>query len=178
MFLLNSDGTIWMSQEQRGDQARRCVPSLLLFNFWWARVNCSLNFLFLAHGSGIRCGHLLLVAYLLQGLMYWDALLHTLVVTTHAFLTAQSSLTIHLWPLAFSPSTATFSEIRLTPTSTPRSKSLESPFFLILMCGVNVLKILTLHFGQFKSKIHYGCEIQYGNTINSSLYTRRHTHIL
>ncbi len=56
--------------------------SNLLCPIWWACVNCSLRFLFLADRSGTRCGFCC-CSHLLQGSMccvFRDGILHTLVV--------------------------------------------------------------------------------------------------
>ncbi len=65
------------------DQATFFQSSIV--QFWWACVNCSLRFLFLADKSGTRCGLLLLwhICFRVRHVVVFrDGILHTLVVTS------------------------------------------------------------------------------------------------
>ncbi len=64
------------------DQATFFQSSIV--QFWWACVNCSLCFLFLADRSGTRCGLLLLepIFFRVRRVVRSDGILHNLVVTS------------------------------------------------------------------------------------------------
>ncbi len=89
------------------DQAMFFYSSFV--QFWWACVNCSLRFLFLADRSGTRCGPQFRCcrpsASGFDVLCVQRCILHTLVVMigylsyTVAFLSSLTSLPILLWPL-------------------------------------------------------------------------------
>ncbi len=98
------------------------------------------------------------VAHLLQGLaccVFRDGILHTLVVVSGYL--SYCSLSIISNQSAHSPLTSDINKafskavleilrpVRLAPTNIPRSKSLKSPFFPVLMLGLNFSKSSSPH---------------------------------
>ncbi len=87
------------------------------------------------------------VAHLLQGLTccaFRDGILHTLVVTSGYLSYCYLSIISNSLPILLCSLTSS-RHFRLAPTTTPRSKSLKTHFFPILMLGLNFSKSSSPH---------------------------------